>query len=105
MRETLSVNEWQVIHLAQEGLSPIEIKQKIKRSTTRSISVVLSRARKLGYLERQSIAGGMHMWMPRSIHEAINDEAARRGMGGSDLARLVLRNVIDDNLFKAVLEK
>ena len=103
-RTEFSENEMQIIRLAQDGLSPIEIKEVIKRSTPRAISVVLCRARKAGILEIKTQAG-VGVQISARVHEQFEMEAAERKMRTHDLIRLILKNVIEDDLFDAVLQK
>ena len=99
-----SENEMQIVRLAQDGLSPIEIKAALGRSTPGSISAILSRARKQGILSTTFRSGsGVHL--TARMHDYLALEAEERGIGTHDLIRLILKNVIDDDLFSAVLDK
>ena len=99
-----SENEMQIVRLAQDGLSPIEIKAALGRSTPGSISSTLSRARKYGLLSAICRSGaGVHL--PASMLDYLAIEAEERGMRTQDLIRLILKNIINDDLFSAVLDK
>jgi hypothetical protein len=104
-RTEFSENEWKIIRLAQEGLSPIEIKAAIGRSTSRSISVVLCWARKAGVPRIAINAPGSGVKIPAAMYDYLELEAQERKMKTHDLVRAILKNVIDDDLFSAVLDK
>ena len=103
-RTEFSENEMQIIRLAQDGLSPIEIKEVIKRSSPRAISVILCNARRAG-VDVMRFRTGSGVQISAQMHDYFEIEAAERKMRTHDLIRLILKNVIDDDLFDAVLQK
>ncbi len=102
---TFSKNEMKIVELGRQGLSPIEIVNKLGRSTIGSVHVVLSRARRAKKLGTDSYMCGQGARIPRKLYAKLDDEALARDMETPDFIRLVLRQVVEKNLFETVLGK
>ena len=105
IRMTFSKNEMEIVELGRQGLSPIEMVNKLGRSTVQSVAVVLSRARRAKKLGTDSYMCGNGVQIPRKIYAKLDDEALVRDMQTPDFIRLVLRQVVEKNLFETVLGK
>ena len=104
IRTTFSKNELEVVELAKTGLSPVEIVNKLGRSTVGSVHVVLCRARKARKLGTDSYMCGQGAQIPRKLYARLEDEALERDLETPDFIRLILRKVVEKNLFETVLK-
>ena len=102
---TFSKNEMEIVELGRQGLSPGEIVEKLGRSTPGSVQVVLSRARRCRVLKTDAYMRGQGAQIPRSLYAKLDDEALERGFETPDFIRMLLRQVVEKNLFETVLGK
>ena len=105
IRMTFSKNEMEVIELGRQGLSPVEIVNKLGRSTVGSVHVVLCRARKARKLGTDSYMCGQGAQIPRKLYAVLDEEALGRDLETPDFIRLLLRNVVEKKLIGMVLGK
>ena len=104
IRMTFSKNEMEIIDLGRQGLSPIEIVNKLGRSTVASVGVVLSRARRARVLKTDAYMCGQGAQIPRKLYAKLDEEALERDFTTPDFIRLILRNVVEKKLIEMVLK-
>jgi hypothetical protein len=102
---TFSKNEMEIVELGRQGLAPVEIVTKLGRSTVGSVNVVLSRARRTKVLKTDAYMCGQGAQIPRKLYARLDEEALMRDLETPDFIRLILRNVVEKNLFETVLGK
>ena len=101
-----SEKSWEIIRLGEAGLSPFEIQKRIKRSSVGAIRGTLCRARKAGVSDKlEEFKGGPGVVIQGRLYGYLHNEAKRRNVSAHDLVRMIVANVVDDDLFSAVLDK
>lgn len=113
---TIEARNRAIIALAQEGVTPTEIEERIDAGRG-TIYVTISLARKSGVeipyfstrgRKRASAGDSIDRYgklnVRRELFEALAEAAKPRGMSASALASRLLEAIVDDNLYNAVLD-
>lgn len=103
-----------VLDLWAQGVSSATICGRLKMRRPEAVRVIVAKARARG--DARAVPrlttknpvfvreGPRNLELSTNIRDALANEAARRGTTAPKLAALILRNVIADNLFSAVLD-
>jgi DNA-binding MarR family transcriptional regulator len=99
-----SARDLAIAEYVKNGLSRKEIAERLN-STPGSVSCRLSWLRKAGLLSRKINVQEKRMTIPHSVWTVLKLEAKNRKTTAEQLTREILRNVVEDELFSAVLDK